>query len=123
MLETGYPRDDVLARAGPRRARARELRRRLGIPEGARVVLYAPTYRDHVRGPRAAATGSTCSSTSSGSRDALGDDTVILFRKHHYIVDPVPGDRGRLRARRLDLPRRRPSCCSPPTCSSPTTPR
>ena len=36
---------------------------------------------------------------------------------------PRAGDRGRLRARRLDLSRRRPSCCSPPTCSSPTTPR
>ncbi|MDQ1741431.1 MAG: CDP-glycerol glycerophosphotransferase, partial [Pseudonocardiales bacterium] len=25
-------------------------------------------------------------------RAAVGEDTVILFRKHHYIVDPVPTD-------------------------------
>ena len=50
MLETGYPRNDVLARAD--RDARRELRQRLGIPEDARVVLYAPTYRDHVRDGR-----------------------------------------------------------------------
>ena len=41
------PADDVLARPRSRRA-APEVRRRLGIPEGKRIVLYAPTYRDHV---------------------------------------------------------------------------
>jgi CDP-glycerol glycerophosphotransferase len=47
LLETGYPRIDVLARPGREEA-GRRLRERLGIPEGVRTVLYAPTYRDHV---------------------------------------------------------------------------
>jgi len=48
MLETGYPRVDVLARPD-RDALSRQLRERLGIPEGKRTVLYAPTFRDHVQ--------------------------------------------------------------------------
>src|SRR5207302_350533 len=47
MLETGYPRDDVLAHPD-REALTHKLRRRLGLPAGARVLLYAPTYRDQV---------------------------------------------------------------------------
>jgi CDP-glycerol glycerophosphotransferase len=88
ILETGYPRNDVLAAAG-REDRSREIRHRLGLPDGARVVLYAPTYRDDL-------------SDSQGRyrlepaldvellRSAVGEDTVVLFRKHHYCVDPVP---------------------------------
>ncbi|MEO9104665.1 MAG: CDP-glycerol glycerophosphotransferase family protein, partial [Terrimesophilobacter sp.] len=41
IWEEGYPRDDVLV-AGD----AAAIRSRLGIPEGARVLLYAPTWRD-----------------------------------------------------------------------------
>jgi CDP-glycerol glycerophosphotransferase len=42
MWETGYPRNDVFAR--PDQAAA--VRRRVGLPDNARVVLYAPTWRD-----------------------------------------------------------------------------
>jgi CDP-glycerol glycerophosphotransferase len=46
MLETGYPRNDVLL--SPERESVRAaLRRRLEIPDGARAVLYAPTWRDN----------------------------------------------------------------------------
>jgi CDP-glycerol glycerophosphotransferase (TagB/SpsB family) len=37
----GYPRNDVLVHGDPSAVRAR-----VGIPEGSRVVLYAPTWRD-----------------------------------------------------------------------------
>jgi CDP-glycerol glycerophosphotransferase len=45
ILETGYPRNDALFAPDHEvvRARAREA---LGIADGARVVLYAPTWRD-----------------------------------------------------------------------------
>jgi glycosyltransferase involved in cell wall biosynthesis len=45
ICEHGYPRNDILARGGGERAA--EVRRRLGIPAGKRVVLYAPTWRDN----------------------------------------------------------------------------
>src|SRR4051794_5830759 len=45
ILEVGYPRNDVLN--SPERDDIRQrVRRDLGIPDGARVVLYMPTYRD-----------------------------------------------------------------------------
>jgi CDP-glycerol glycerophosphotransferase len=42
IWQEGYPRNDVLHSA----TRAAEVRAAIGIPDGARVVLYAPTWRD-----------------------------------------------------------------------------
>ena len=88
MLETGYPRVDALARADRDEAGLR-LRRRLAIPDGARVVLYAPTYRDQVV-DRRGRFRLDLQLDIDRLRAAVGDDTVILFRKHHYIADAVP---------------------------------
>ncbi|WP_330278955.1 bifunctional glycosyltransferase family 2 protein/CDP-glycerol:glycerophosphate glycerophosphotransferase [Streptomyces sp. NBC_00056] len=44
-LPTGAPRNDVLVRGDHMRKVA--LRKRLGVPDGNTVVLYAPTRRDH----------------------------------------------------------------------------
>jgi CDP-glycerol glycerophosphotransferase len=45
IIETGYPRNDILSSpdAG---GIGRAVRRRLGVPDGVRTVLYAPTWRD-----------------------------------------------------------------------------
>ncbi|MEP9384998.1 bifunctional glycosyltransferase family 2 protein/CDP-glycerol:glycerophosphate glycerophosphotransferase [Nocardioides sp. KR10-350] len=45
LLELGYPRNDALLTADADRVRA-EVRAKLGIKDGRRVVLYAPTWRD-----------------------------------------------------------------------------
>lgn len=86
--ETGYPRNDVLAAEG-REERTHAVRERLGLPEGVRVVLYAPTFRDHVidrRGrPRL-----DLHLDVERLRESVGSDTVVLFRKHHLVVDPAP---------------------------------
>jgi CDP-glycerol glycerophosphotransferase len=42
IWETGYPRNDVLTH--PERVAA--VRAAIGVPDGARLVLYAPTWRD-----------------------------------------------------------------------------
>ena len=47
ILETGYPRNDRLAIAGP--AECASMRARLGIDESAKVLLYAPTFREGMR--------------------------------------------------------------------------
>ena len=46
VLETGYPRNDVLAHA-PSAAQKEAIRQRLGLSESQKVVLYAPTWRDN----------------------------------------------------------------------------
>jgi CDP-glycerol glycerophosphotransferase (TagB/SpsB family) len=48
VLEEGYPRNDVLNSAERDAVRAR-VRTALGIEADARVVLYAPTWRDNLR--------------------------------------------------------------------------
>lgn len=49
-LETGYPRNDRLATASAQDVA--EARSRLGIASDERVVLYAPTHREHLPGYR-----------------------------------------------------------------------
>jgi CDP-glycerol glycerophosphotransferase len=107
VLETGLPRTDLLA--GPDRdRRAREVRRRLGL-DGQRVILYAPTYRDNLGynpGVRLVQLRDVSAFRTDivnrggyrlGSlpdlatvRAALGEDDVLLFRKHRDIVDGLP---------------------------------
>ena len=45
VLESGYPRNDVLSRPEAETVR-KEVRAALGIEGGSRVVLYTPTWRD-----------------------------------------------------------------------------
>jgi CDP-glycerol glycerophosphotransferase len=88
VLETGYPRDDVLAH--PQREQlTRDLRRRLALPDDIRVVLYAPTYRDNIFDRRGVYRLDLHLNLEQ-LRHSLGDDTVILFRKHPYVTDAVP---------------------------------
>jgi len=88
LLELGYPRVDVLL-SEDRDERAAAVRRRLALPDGRRVVLYAPTFRDHLvdRGKRLRL---DLRLELDELRRALGDDTVVLFRKHHAVADVVP---------------------------------
>lgn len=87
ILELGLPRNDVLA--GPERdARAAETRRTLGIPEGARVVLYAPTYRDHVIDRRGRYRMDQHLDVAPVLA-ALGPDAYLLIRKHPSVADAV----------------------------------
>jgi CDP-glycerol glycerophosphotransferase len=96
LLETGYPRVDVLARPD-RDVLAQRLRQRLGLPEGVRTVLYAPTYRDDVV-DRRGRFRLDLRLDLDRLREAVGHDSVLLFRKHHYIPDVVPtGDDGFVR--------------------------
>ncbi|MBK3607121.1 CDP-glycerol glycerophosphotransferase family protein, partial [Streptomyces sp. MBT54] len=63
VLEAGSPANDVLFPPVRDKA-AEEVRRGLGIPEEHRVVLYAPTYRDHLAHPPSALSRTGGNSTS-----------------------------------------------------------
>lgn len=87
MLETGYPRTDVFHAADRDRVAA-AVRDRLGIPAGHKVVLYAPTLRDDLN------YGNNRFSLDlrldlDRAREALGDDHVLLIRRHAKVVDTV----------------------------------
>lgn len=83
-LEYGYPRNDVLANATADDVRA--ARRSLGIADGKRAVLFAPTHREYVQG---------FVPTFDVARVAgeLGADSVLMTRPHYaYDEDPHLGE-------------------------------
>jgi CDP-glycerol glycerophosphotransferase len=88
ILEVGDPRSDPLA-APDRDALTHALRRRLGVPDGKRVVLYAPTSREHAAGTRGGFRLDLHLDLER-LRQAIGEDSVVLFRKHHRVSDVVP---------------------------------
>lgn len=74
IIETGYPRNDILTTSSSDRQKIREL---LGITDPNRlVVLYAPTWRDTSR----TATGNWKPVNFLGSD--LGEGITLLFRGH-----------------------------------------
>lgn len=89
ILESGYPRNDVLL-SDKTEQLAREVRERIGLPEGKKVVLYAPTWRDD-QFYRAGNYKFDLRIDLRKAAERLGDDHVLLVRKHSNIVDAVPG--------------------------------
>jgi CDP-glycerol glycerophosphotransferase len=73
VLETGYPRNDVLLAPDRDAVRAR-VREELGIDDATRAVLYAPTWRDSF--------DMTLELDLDELHRRLGDDTVVLVRAH-----------------------------------------
>jgi CDP-glycerol glycerophosphotransferase len=76
MLETGYPRNDMLL-AEDRAAVRAHTRKELGIADNERAVLYAPTWRDD--------------DTFSTELDlgALAREYIVLLRSHRIVADTV----------------------------------
>ncbi|MDT0319258.1 CDP-glycerol glycerophosphotransferase family protein [Streptomyces millisiae] len=89
ILESGYPRNDIFHRPD-REKIAQRVRATLGIPEGRKVVLYAPTWRDDQR-HTASKFKLDLRVDLTAAREALSDDHVFLFRKHPKILDAIPG--------------------------------
>ncbi|MGV9878424.1 CDP-glycerol glycerophosphotransferase family protein [Streptomyces sp. NPDC003006] len=101
LLEAGYPRNDVLlapehaehaehAERADRADRAARVRRTLGLPDGKKVVLYAPTWREDKQRHRGGFLLDLRIDLEK-ARHELGDDHVLLVRPHAHIVEPVPG--------------------------------
>ena len=87
MLETGYPRNDVL-HAKDRDEHARELRKQLGIPENKTTILYAPTWRDDEYYDKGQYKFELKLNLQQ-MREELGDNYVVLLRTHYYIADAI----------------------------------
>ncbi|WP_328451849.1 CDP-glycerol glycerophosphotransferase family protein [Streptomyces sp. NBC_00386] len=78
-LRSGSPRNDVLVRARPEDGAA--ARARLGIPAANRVVLYAPTRREYVRGGHAERLD------LAAFADDLGADHTLVVRLHPSLAE------------------------------------
>ena len=82
ILAGGYPRDDVLVGPDAERLRA-QARARLGLAEGQKAVLYAPTWRDDLATNFRAAPMTTAFDVEAAAA-ALGPGWTILLRGHRF---------------------------------------
>lgn len=84
FIEEGYPRNDFLSNYTLDDAnRVRDV---MGIPNGKKVILYAPTWRDdqHVSG-----TGYVFDNPIDFDkmREMFADEYVVVFRPHYFIAN------------------------------------
>ena len=81
-LRCGMPRNEELWKAGD--AERLVMREKLGIPEGKKVILYAPTWRESTDGGQSYAIKPPIH--FDRWRERLGEEYVILFRAHHQTT-------------------------------------
>ncbi len=79
IMEVGCPRNDWLLQSPP--GAARRVRERLGIPEGARVLMYAPTFRTATSGSVQGA-GLSLERAREALEGATGEKWVAITRGH-----------------------------------------
>jgi len=86
ILETGYPRNDILL--SPQAAALRAtVRKELAIPEDCQAVLHAPTFRDDQQG-----TGGEYLLPNLLNLSAAADRTknvIFLLRRHYWVTSDV----------------------------------
>ena len=83
IIETGYPRNDLLANYTEEDVR--NVREALALPEGKKVILYAPTFRDNQHD----GSGYTYDTHIDFDRlqKEFSDEYVILFRAHYFVAN------------------------------------
>ena len=87
ILNTGYPRNDIL-HSPDRDQIAAIMRRRLGIPEDKKIILYAPTWRDDEFYDKGLYKFELHLNLDL-MRKVLGDEYLILIRTHYFIADSL----------------------------------
>lgn len=87
MLETGYPRNDILHDKS-RDQIALGIRKKLGIPEHKKVILYAPTWRDDVYYTKGRYKFELKLDLQL-LKEKLGKEYVILIRTHYFIAESI----------------------------------
>jgi CDP-glycerol glycerophosphotransferase len=87
MLETGYPRNDIL-NAPDRDERARLIRKKLGIPQEKKTILYAPTWRDDEYYGKGRYKFELQLKLDL-MREQLGEEYAIILRTHYFIADVI----------------------------------
>lgn len=88
LIETGYPRNDILSNASTEDALA--IKQMLNIPLDKKVLLYAPTWRDN----QYVTKGYTFQLEADFHKwkDVLGDEYVLLFKPHYLIINEYKKD-------------------------------
>src|SRR5690606_13967988 len=80
VVEVGAPRNVALAAATT--ATTKQLRDALGLPEGKKVALYAPTFRENQHSAKVGGHTYALGLDFAELERELADEWVILFRAH-----------------------------------------
>ncbi len=85
LLETGYPRNDLLY-APDRQQQAGQIKQSLRLPPGKKVILYAPTWRDDEFVTKGQYRFNLKLDLKQ-MQSRLGDDYIVLLRMHYLIAE------------------------------------
>lgn len=85
LLETGYPRNDLLY-APDRQQQAEQIKQSLRLPPGKKVILYAPTWRDD-EFVKKGQYRFNLKLDLEQMQSRLGDDYIVLLRMHYLIAE------------------------------------
>ncbi|MDS9472230.1 CDP-glycerol glycerophosphotransferase family protein [Sporosarcina pasteurii] len=84
IVESGYPRNDILYNATPEKVKA--VKSKLEIPLDKKVVLYAPTWRDddfYAKGQYKF----SFQFDLERMKEQFGDEFVLLTRMHYLVAE------------------------------------
>lgn len=84
VLETGYPRNDILYNATE--SDVAQIKRNLNIPLDKKIILYAPTWRDD-ESFDVGKVKFELKLDLAKLKEALGDEYIILVRTHYFIAN------------------------------------
>lgn len=84
ILETGYPRNDILYNATPEKVS--QIKKGLNLPEDKKIILYAPTWRDDEYFDAAKMHFELKLDLEKMQR-VLGNEYILLVRTHYFVAD------------------------------------
>ena len=84
VLETGYPRNDILYNKDD--LKVDEIKKRLNLPSDKKIILYAPTWRD-VETHELENAEYKLKLDLDKLKESIGDEYVFLIRTHYLITD------------------------------------
>ncbi|RBM33446.1 hypothetical protein DLR62_19365 [Vibrio tarriae] len=87
IIEAGYPRNDDLCLLASDNKYRSNLKRKLGIDNKKKVILFCPTFRDELY--RLDVKSIWYQSLLTISK-IIGEDWVIIFRSHYYDASEIP---------------------------------
>lgn len=85
MIESGYPRNDFLYNCN-NKVTIESIKRKLSIPSGKKVILYAPTWRDN-EFYQIGKYKFNLKLDLDLMREKLGNDYIVLLRMHYLIAE------------------------------------
>ena len=90
LLESGYPRNDLLY-APDRNQQAETIKRKLDVPPNKKVILYAPTWRDDEFVTKGQYRFNLQLDLQQ-MQERLGQDYIVLLRMHYLIAEHLDLD-------------------------------